>query len=58
VARKWDNDTADKTGVGRNSDNWTPKQWRDPMGGPGAPQDVKKPSPVPTGMNKPGDSTA
>jgi hypothetical protein len=34
------------------------KNWSDPVGGPGAPKDVVKPSPVGTGLNKPSDSVA
>jgi hypothetical protein len=58
MARKWDNDTADKSGLGRNSDAWRPTDWKDPMGGPGAPKDVQPSSKVPAGKNGPGDSQA
>jgi hypothetical protein len=51
-------DNADKSGLGRNSDSWRAKEWKDPMGGPGAPKDVQKPSPVGTGLQKSSDSTA
>ena len=33
------------------------RQWKDPVGGAGAPNDVVKSTPVGTGLGKPSDST-
>jgi hypothetical protein len=43
-----------------NQDSWAKlKQWRDPIGGSGAPRDgTEKATPAPKGVNKPGDSQA